>query len=200
MLFKKQAILTYSSRNVMLTSLVLIGAIAFYMWVVAPHRNNLMAAQRYDSVTTDLARKSQIINDTLKIKKKELKELQEELEQTHTRLFGSIEARKFFSNIQTLVEKANCTVNSLKFSPTDPAIRADRPEKNSYLTTQLAKLGVIGSYRNITLLMNRLQDRSEQVRIDAVTIKPTGNNSEQLECNMNITIYVIADKEVYIHD
>ncbi len=200
MLFKKQAISTCSSRNIMLTSLVLIGTIAFYNWVVAPHRNYLLAAQRYESVTTYLVKKNQIINDTLKIKKKKIKEVQEELEQTHTRLFDPIEARKFLGNIQTAAENANCTVNSLKFSPADSAFKAEQSEKNSYTITHLAKLGVTGSYKNITLLMNRLQDCSEQVRIDAVTIKSTGNNSGQLKCDMNITIYVMQNKEICAHD
>ena len=62
MLFKGQTISIHFSRNVMLTSLVLIGTIAFYNWVVAPHRNYLLAAQRYASVTADLVKKNQIIN------------------------------------------------------------------------------------------------------------------------------------------
>lgn len=194
MLFKKQTISTYSSRSIILTSLVLIGAIAFYNWVVAPHRNYLLAAQRYESVTTDFVKKNQIISNTLKIKKKELKELQEELEQAHTRLFGPIEARKFFSNIQTAVGNANCIVNSLKFLPTDSAFKGDQSEKNSYIITQRAKLSVIGSYRNITLLMSKLQDSPEQVRIGVVAIKSTGNNLGQLKCDMNITIYVMQNK------
>lgn len=200
MVDKKQVILTYCSRNIMLTSLVLIGTIAFLNWFVSPHRNNLLAAQRYESVTTDLVKKKQTIDNTMTTKQNKFKELHSKLEQTHTKFFGLTEAREFFNNIQTMVRNANCTVNLLKFSPTDSAIKAGKSGENSCIITQQAKLSVIGSYRNITLLMNRLQNRSEQVQIGAVTVESTKNKSGQLKCDMNITIYVIQNKEICIND
>jgi len=200
MLFKNQTIPTHPSKNVVLTVLMLIGTIASYNWFVAPHRNYLLAAQQYESAATDFVKKTQTISNTVTIKQKELKELQDKLGQTHTMLFDPIEARKFLSDIQTVVENANCVVTLLKFSPADSAFKANQSSKNNYTVTQQAKLTVIGSYRNITLLINKLQDRAEQVRINVVTIKPNGNNSGQLKCNMNITIYVINNKEIYAND
>lgn len=200
MLFKKQAISFCFTRNIIPTSLVLIGAVAFYNWLVAPHRNYLQAAERYELVKTDLEKKNHIINDTLKIKREKVEKLQEKLEQTYTLLFAPIEAREFLSSIQTVVDSTDCTVDSLQFLTADSVSKGERSEKNSYIITQRAKLSVIGRYGNITLLMNKLQNRPEQVRIDDVTIKSIRNNSGQLKCSMDITIHVMLNKETYAND
>ena len=48
MLLKRWTKKTCPPRNVFLASLVLIGAIAAYNWTVAPHRNYLLAARKYE--------------------------------------------------------------------------------------------------------------------------------------------------------
>ncbi|HPS55347.1 MAG TPA: hypothetical protein PLP05_07110 [Sedimentisphaerales bacterium] len=192
---KKQTILAYPSQNVMVISLVVIGAIAFYNWFVSPHRNYLLAAQRQELVATDLLKKNQVINNTIAINKNELEELQGKFKQACIGLFSDVEATKFFSNIQTLVENANYTVNSLKFLPTYTVGKGDESEKTNYVVTRQVKLSVLGDYGNIILLMSKLQDRPERVQIDTVVVKPTISDSDLLQCDMNITIYVIENKE-----
>ena len=113
------------------------------------------------------------------------------------RSFGWTE---FFSNIQTLVRNANCTVNSLRFLLTDSVAKGDQSEKNGYVVTQLVKLSILGDYGSTTLLMNKLQDRPEQVQVDMVVIKPTRSDSDLLQTDMNITIYVIQNKEQNLYD
>jgi len=127
---------TRSSKNVALVTLILIGVIAVYNWLVAPHRNYLLAAQKYESTAGNLAKKNQIIAKKVKNKTKELDRLQES-----------------------------------------------------------AKLSVLGSYGGIAVLMNKLQERDEQVRIDSVTVKPIRRGSSRLKCDMNIAINVIQNKE-----
>jgi len=54
----------------MLAALVLIGVIAVYNWLVVPHRNYLLAAQKYESAAGNLARKNRVIAKNMKVKTK----------------------------------------------------------------------------------------------------------------------------------
>ena len=172
---------------------MLIGIIAVYNWLIAPHRNYLQAAQTYESTMTNLARKNQVIGNELATKGKELKELQEKFKQSYSRLFNPVEAGEFFSNIQTSAEQVNCIVSSLRFS-------SARPEADSYITAQSATLSLLGGYGNILALMHKLQDGPKQVCIDSVEINSNEQDSVYLECRMRVTIYVIHRKEEYRND
>jgi len=184
-----------SSRNVMFAALVVIGAIAVYNRVVAPHKNYLLAARRYGLVAGNLAKKNQVVTGNVAAKEKQLEKLQGKFGQIHTRLFGPIGARKFFGQLQTVSEEANCIMYSLKFLPTDQAINAEHLKAGSHITANRAVLSVIGNYGDIVVLVNKLQDRLEQVRIDSVNVKLIRKNAEQLKCNMTITIYVMQNEE-----
>lgn len=186
---------TCSSRNLVLTTLVLIEAIAVYNWVVAPHTNYLLAAQRYESVAGELAKKNQIISNNVPIKEKELKDLKEEFERIHTRLFDPAEARKFFSDVQTMLKKASYVTYSLDFSPADSAPASNLSEADSFITANRARLSVVGNFGNIVALMNKLQDGLKQVWINPVSIKSIGGSSGHLKCDATITVYVIHNKE-----
>lgn len=195
--WKKQ---TYASKNALIASLVLIGLIASYNWAVSPHLDYLLASERYESVTANLVERYQAIRDDVIGKRRKLNELQKEIQQTHVRLFDKAEAREFFNDIQLMAKNANCTVGSLDFLPAASASETGRAQVDKYITLQCAKLGVVGSYQNLITLLNRLQDRSEQVEINSLTIKPIRGKSDQLKCDVTVTVYVIEDKERDSHD
>lgn len=195
MSLKKWTKSTRSSRNVMLASLVLIGAVALYNWIVSPHWNYLMAAQRYESAVGELVRKNQALSNNLAARKKELAQLQEKLALMRTRVFESTEAKKLLGNVQSMAEESNCIIRSLTFSPASSATGADGPKTNRYVTSQRAILSILGNYGNITTLIDKLQDRSQQVRIDSFSIEPAGSSSGLLKCGITITIYVIHTEE-----
>jgi len=184
---------TRSARTTFFGAFVLIGIIAVYNWIIAPHRIYLQAAQRYESTMTNLAGKNQIIGNELTTKGKELKELQEKFKQSCSRLFNPVEAGEFFSNIQTGADQVNCILSSLTFS-------SARPETDGYITAQRATLSLLGGYENILALMHKLQDGPKQVCIDSVKINSDEQDSVQLECGMTVTIYVIHKKEEYGND
>lgn len=174
---------------------MLIGIIAVYNWIIAPHRNYLQAAQTYESTVANLARKNKIIGNQVTMKIKELKELQEKLKESRARLFDPVEAGEFFSNIQTKAEQVNCIVSSLTFSSARSVSKTARPETYGYITAQSATLSLLGGYENILALMHKLQDGPKQVCIDSVEINSNEQGSVQLECGMAVTIYVIHRKE-----
>lgn len=189
-----------SSKNVVLAALALIGIIAVYNWIVAPHANYLMAAQRYKSVTDVLAKKNEIISKDVIVKRKELEESQDEFEQVRTSLFDPIGAKEFFSDIEVMAEDTNCIVRSLNVSQTGSALKAGQSKASSYITANRATLSVVGNYGNIVALMSKMQDRLEQVRIDSISIKLISSDSNQLKCDMTITVYVIWNEEEQTDD
>jgi len=194
MLSKNWTKLTPSPRNIAFAAFVLMGTIAVYNRVVAPHANYVLAAQRYESVADKLTKENQAIIDNVKIKKKKLEGLEEKLEQMRTNLFEPIEAKEFFSDIEVMSEGANCTIYSLDISQRRSALKAERSGARGYITSNHAKLSVVGSYRNIVVLMNKLQGSPRQVWIDSVSIKPISDSSEQLKCDITIVIYTTEEK------
>ena len=198
MLSKNWTKSTPAPRNIAFAALVLMGAIAVYNRVVAPHANYVLAAQRYESVANKLTTKKQAIIDDMKIKKEQLEELEEKLKQMRTSLFEPIEAKEFFSDIEVMSEGANCTIYSLDVSQTRSALKAERSGARVYITSNHAKLSVVGSYRNIVVLMNKLQGRPRQVWIDSVSIKPISDSSEQLKCDITIVIYTTEEKGIIL--
>lgn len=188
------------ARTALLAALVLIGAVSVYNWIVAPHRNYLMAAQRYESTVGRLERKNQTIHHDLTVKKSKLEELQEKFRQTQLELFDPVEAGRFFSHIQTKSEEADCIVSLLTFSPGSPATEKKRSKSNHYITKQQAILSVAGSYGNIVTLMYKLQESPKKVCIESVGINADDQGTVHLECEMTVTIYVIHRKEEHQHD
>jgi hypothetical protein len=183
------------SRNAVLAALVLIGIIAVYNWIVVPHANYLMAAQRYRSVIDVLAKKNEIISKDVMIKKKELEKLQDEFEQVCA---SSVGAEEFFSDIEVMAKGTNCIIHSLNVSQTGPPAflrkqKGGQSKAGSYITITAnhATLSVVGNYGNIVALMSKLQDCLKQVRIDSLSIKLIDSDSNQLECDIAITVYVI---------
>lgn len=203
MLLKNWTKSARSSKNAVLAVLALMGIIAIYNWIVVPHANYLMAAQRHKFVIDALARKNEIISKDVIIRKKKLEKLQDEFEQVHTSLFDPTRAKEFFSDIEIMAEGTNCIIHSLNVSQPVSALKADQSKAGSYITANHATLSVVGNYGNIVALMSKLQDRLEQVRIDLLSIKSIGSDSNQLECDTTITVYVIqassdskADRQV----
>jgi len=189
---------TIARRNVMFSAIVIIGTIAVYSRVVAPHKNYLLAAQKNESAIGYLMKKNKDIGNKVALKWKKLGKLQEKLEKIHLKFFDSVEAKEFFSNIQAFVEESGCALSPLQFSHAYSTPSTQLPKIESNMTASLARLGVVGDYASIVKLTNKLQDSSKQVQIDSIRVKPIkGTHSEstgQLQCGVEITIYVMQKK------
>lgn len=188
--------LSRSSRNAVSASLILIAALAMYNWIVAPRTNYLLAAQRYEFVMENVVKKNKTIDNRVNIRKKKLQELREQSAQLQSTLFTSDQAREFFSDLQAISEETGCIVYSVNL-----ITNKQNPNKNGQLqdtagiVTKSAVLSVVGVYRNITKLIERLQSRTQKVWIDSVKVQALNNNSDRPRCDITITICVLTDKE-----
>ena len=195
MLIDNLAKLNRSSRNAVSAALIIIAAIAMYNWIVTPHTTCLFAAQRYESVVGNIAKKNKLISNTVNTKRKKLQELREQFVQLQSILFTPEEAKEFFSDLQAISEEAGCTVYSLNFIMSEAGPENEQSKDTSGIVTNRAMLSVVGVYENIIKLVERLQVRTQKVWIDSVKMEIVDYDSPQSKCDITITIYTIQDKE-----
>jgi len=200
--------LNSTSRNAISAALVVIVAIAVYSWIVAPHVTYLSAVQRYESVVDDVVKKNKILSSAVRTKKKKLEQLHEQFAQLQGSLFMVDKAKEFFSDLQAISVQAGCTVYSLNLITSEQDAQDGQAETTSGIVTKSAVLSVIGAYGDIVRLMESLQAREQKVWIDSVRMTSLDNASDQLKCDITITICTIPstsigtsqDKEAVSHE
>ena len=195
MLVDKLAKLNQTTRHTVLVSLIVIAALAMYNWLVTPHADYLSAAQGYESVMDNVVEKNKTISNIVNIKRKKLQELSEKSAQLQSILFTPDQAREFFSDLQAVSEETGCVVYSLNLMTNKPSPKDRDSEDTSGIVTKSAVLSVVGVYRNIAKLMERLQARTQKVWIDSVQVRTLDYSSDRPRCDITITICALTDKE-----
>ncbi len=192
MLVKHLVKLNRSTRHAFSASLIVISLLAMYSWLVAPHVAYLSVVQGYESAMTNLVNKNNLINSKVKVKRKKLQELQEKSAQLQSTLFTSEKAREFFSDLQAISHQTGCMVQSLNMIKKNP--KEYQSEDTSGIVTSSAVLSVVGLYKDIPRLIQRLQARTQKVWIDSIKILTVEYNSDRPRCDIVITICEIQDK------
>lgn len=200
MLINNLAKLNRSSRNAASAALIVIAAIAMYNWIVAPQATYLLAAQQYESAMSNIVKKNRVISNTIEVKRKMLQELHDQLAQFQSTLFTPDTAREFFSNLQAISEQAGCTVYSLNFITSEPSPKGRESENTSGVVAKSVVLSVVGIYKDIIKLIERLQARTQKVWIDSVKMQILDHDSAQPKCDITITIYTIQDTEATLNE
>ncbi len=195
MVFGSLAKLNRTSRYAVFGALIIIATIAMYISTVAPHVRYLSAAQQYECVVGDIAKKKKTVSNTVKGRKKELQKLQEQCVQLEGTLFSPEKAKEFFSDLCPLSERAGCTVHLLRFPPSAAGPGGGQSKNLSGIVAKRAILSVAGVYGNIISLMERLQGRAQKVWIESLEIQSLNDGSTQLKCDITIVIYTIQNKE-----
>jgi hypothetical protein len=188
------------TRHAVSASLIVIALLAMYNWLVAPHLAYLSVVQGaylsvvqgYESVMTNLVNKNKLIGNKVKVKRKKLQELQDKSVQLQSTLFTSDKAREFFSDLQAISEQTGCMVHSLNMIKKYP--KEKQSEETSGIVTRSAVLSVVGLYKDIPRLIQRLQARTQKVWIDSIKVLTVEYNSDRPRCDITITICEILDK------
>lgn len=192
MLVKHLVRLNHSTRHAVSVSLIVIALLAMYKWLVAPHAAYLSVVQGYESAMTNLVNKNNLIGSKVKIKRKRLQDLQEKSAQLQSTLFTSDKAREFFSDLQAISEQTGCMVHSLNMIKKNP--KEKQSEDSSGIVTKSAVLSVVGLYKDIPRLIQRLQARTQKVWIDSIKVLAVEYNSDRPRCDITITICEIQNK------
>ena len=131
MLVEDLAKVSRSSRNAAFGAMIVIAAFGLYNWIAAPHTAYLFAAQRYESLVGNIAKKNEVISKVVDTKKKKLYELRKLFANLKNTLFTTKEAKEFFSDLQVISEQAGCSVYSLTFDTTEVKIGGKKSDKTA---------------------------------------------------------------------
>ena len=192
MLVRHLAKTNRSTRYAVSVSLIVIALLAMYNWLIAPHAAYLSVVHGYESAMSSLINKNKLINSKVEVKRKKLQELQDKSVQLRGTLFTSGKAREFFSDLQAISEQTGCMVQSLNMIKNNP--KEEQAENTSGIVTRSAVLSVVGLYKDIPSLIQRLQARTQKVWIDSIKILTVEYNSDRPRCDLIITICEIQDK------
>jgi Tfp pilus assembly protein PilO len=192
MLQKKQLESFCSYRNAVISGAAILVIVASYNWIVAPQAKHVNAAQRYLSVKGELEKKYDHVKKLLSVKKKRLNGLRDTFNENreYAMLFSPLEAKEFFSDIQSASEECGCMVESLTFSSTgSQEINSQEQEKG--VSSRRTSLSVTGTYNDLVTLFNRLQDRLRRVWIHSLNIETVPGATNRLRCHMVVTVCVV---------
>jgi Tfp pilus assembly protein PilO len=186
-----------SSRIAFSAAIVIIVAVAAYNWMVAPHTKYLQAAQQYELMMGDMARKNKIIKTTEAVKRKEVERLRAELASVQSSVFTPYEARKFFTDIEAVCNAAGCLVHSINFLSGNLGGVAADVESDGHIVENSAIVSFVGSYGNIISFLSELTNRPQKVVVRSLKITAFGKKPDPLECQMVVAIYTIRDREIF---
>lgn len=191
MLVDNLAKMSRSVRNATSASLIAIAAFAMYNWTVTPHAVSLSSAKTYESIMDNLAKEHKIIATRIKIKRKELEQLREQGVELQGTIFTPDAAREFFSDIEVISGQTGCAVHAISLLVTEQG----NEHEHLGVRTKSAELTITGLYRDIARLIRRLQDRSQKIWLDSIVLQTIDYSSDQVGCNLTITICETIDKD-----
>lgn len=191
MLYYNLSKLGSSTRNATSAALIVIAAFAMYNWMVTPQAAYLSSAKGYESAMDKILEQNKSITVQIENKKKRLQELRENSDQLQSVLFIQDQAKEFFSDLQVISEQSGCTVHTINLV----AIERDPENERLGVVARSATLRVVGVYRDMVKLIERLQARTEKVWIDEIGVQIIDPDSDKARCDLTITICQIIDKD-----
>lgn len=174
-------------------SIAIIAAVALYNWSVSPQTNYLQAAEQYSKVADDAQRKYAVLEKTIALREKQIVTANEEFADIKTKLFTRTQAGEFFGNIQPWASEFSCVVDSLDFSR-EHVIENDKLNVGIDITQRSADIAITGQYDSIVRFIDKLHQQPQKVVTSELELRVTPDFAA-LNCNMNITIYIIDNKE-----
>lgn len=177
----------------MLSSLVLIAAIALYRWILSPYSGQLLAAQRYKWTLDSTIHKAKVLGTTINAKREKVKELTTEFDRRQNELFTQGEAQGFFTSLQAIARRAGCVIQSVT------SVVEDRPGSQnqrdaSGIIGKKAVVTVNGGYGDIIRFLRELQTYQRKIWIESFKMD-AGGNSGKLKCQVVLMLYCIERAE-----
>ncbi len=183
--------LNRSSTIGFLAALVVIAAIGMYRWILAGHNANLQAAQQNESVVDEFIRKNQFVGNTIELKRKKFEELHIQSDGLRSKVLATGDAEESFGNLQAIAKEARCVIHSLN------AIGGQRGQiqGGEGVVAKRAVLNIVGSYGSIMKMISGLQQSDKKIWLDSLRMQTIEGGSDQLKCEMTVTIYTVSRKE-----
>lgn len=185
-----------TSRDTLLVAAVLAVAVGLYSRSVGPHINRLSAAWRYESALNDMSDKKSRLLQSVEAKRQQLRKLENDVLPLQNSLFSPDTAKQFFGDVQATSARCGCAVRSVKLIKRTGGEKSGKDKNESAIVSKKTQLSIAGTYGDITEMIHRLQSRPEKVWIDSFQMEGAGRGSGLLRCDMTVTVYIAAGKEM----
>lgn len=185
-----------STKVIIAVSVIAIVGFATYNWVVSPQVTYLHAAEKYKVIVGSAGEKTTVINNNIKEKQKELDSLRQDVSRLENSFFSNEKAREFFSDLEPIAVQHKCNVESLTFMPPE----TKETEDSVNVTLNYAKIILTGRYKDIMEFIVKIRDYPQRIVIGNLLIESARFMTGELNCQINITIYTIEDKESITHE
>lgn len=188
-----------TSRIAFSAAIIGILTIAAYSWMVSPHAQYLHAAQQYERMIGNVSQKNQIIKSKEAIRRKEVEKLRAELAGARAGLFTPVEANRFFSDIEVICYETECIARSINFLGNLDKMLVSIGNGKVVITNSAA-VSFAGSYGSIINFLAKLTSRIQRVVIHSLKIFASDSESNPLECELMITVYIVHDEETFANE
>ena len=178
----------------LLGAIFVIAGMAVYNWTVSPQTTYLHAARQYEKIANDAKQRTLILEKTIALKQQECSVSQIERDELKTKFFSPSEAGDFLADIELMIAEAGCDVDSRRLMPVT-VLEDEKGLSTVNISRRELAVKFTGSYSGISGLIEELASGTKRVVISGLDLEVTSDFSA-LVCDVNITIYVLEDKEI----
>jgi hypothetical protein len=194
-MIKRVNTLSRSTKTSTSVALLAIVAVAGYGWIVAPYVTYLRAVQRCQPAVEKTVDRKDTMSKALGVKRRRLKELETELVALREKFFTAAQSRVFFSDLERWSVDAGCEVLALNCVFDADRTREETGVDGPVVMRQSTNLTVSGTYEALTTLLEHLEDSRREVSVDACRMELSDISSGRRRCDLDLTIWVIPEKE-----
>jgi len=187
---------TKTSRVIISASIVISFGLMTYSWVVSPQATFIQAAERYETLSGNMEKKVLMVNNSIRVKKKKIAALTQELSFIGNSFWGPEDAVDFFGALERYAFENKCKIQSMNFVR-DKKISVETKKNGKIdVVEKAASLNFIGEYGSIIGFLKTLSIYPKQVYMSEMSIQSVGDGSALLECDIDIKVYLTDDKEL----
>jgi hypothetical protein len=187
-------------RNGSSAALILVGLLALYNWVLAPHLGCLQAMQKLDSVVGRVAEEKDRICGTLEEKSKRWHTLQQELAQCEQGVCPAEQVRAMLRGLLPLVEETGGTIVAADFTAKGKPEQTEDPNGPVVIEAAHLALDVVGQPEHISTLLQQLGDHRPRIWVDSCQLEFAEGNAGPIECSLALTVYAVGDRKEPGHE
>ena len=188
------------TRIIISASIVAAVDLLTYNWAVSPQASYLHAAQKYETLSQDIDKKTKIMGNAVRIEKIKLEKLQAQMKSSGSDFFSAEQATDFFAQLEKISTAAGCTLESMVFEKgTTTSLDKNNPQA-SEVNEKKAFVKVVGTYTAIIELTSALKDYPLTIYLSKLKIVSMGPNTDKLSCSINLKVYLTEEKELLLDE
>jgi hypothetical protein len=184
-----------ATRNASSAALIVVGVLALYHGVLAPHLGYLHAMQKYGAVVDGVTQEKNRIADTLEGKVSQWHTLQRELAELEDAVFTADQAKAFVRSLLSLVEETGCAVVRADFAGDGKTTRVEDPNQTVVIEISHLSLDALGQPEQVSALLGRLRDNRPRISIDSCRFDFSDGGSGQVECHLAVALYAVGNRK-----